>query len=60
MSEKDKIEQRNILNAALKDSFMKMLALKKKLGQPVVTSDENGNPVILTAEDAEELVCKGS
>ncbi|MGM9853932.1 MAG: hypothetical protein ACI30N_08210 [Muribaculaceae bacterium] len=60
MSEQDKIEQRNILNEALKDSFMKMLELKKKLGQSIVTSDKNGNPVILTAEEAEKLVSKDS
>lgn len=55
MSDKDKIEQRNKLNEALKESFKKMLELKKKLGQPIVTSDNNGNPVIITAEEAEKL-----
>lgn len=33
-----------------------MLELKKKLGQSVVTTDGNGNPVIITAEEAEKLV----
>lgn len=56
MSEKDKINQRDILNKALKESFRKMLDVKKKMGHPVVTSDSNGNPVILTAEEAQKLV----
>ncbi|ROT02636.1 hypothetical protein [Lepagella muris] len=56
MSEQDKLNQREILNKALKESFRKMLELKKKLGQSVVTTDGNGNPVIITAEEAEKLV----
>ncbi len=32
MSEQDKLNQREILNKALKESFRKMLELKKKLG----------------------------
>lgn len=57
MSDEDKLIQRNILNEALKESFKKMLALKKKLGQPIVTSDGEGNPVVLTAEEAEKIIC---
>ena len=57
MSEKDKLNQRNILNEALKESFRKMLELKKKLGQPVVTSDSEGNPIVISAEEAEKIVC---
>ena len=56
MSEQDKLNQREILNKALKESFRKMLELKKKLGQSVVTTDGNGNPVIITAEEPEKLV----
>lgn len=56
MSEQDNLNQREILNKALKESFRKMLELKKKLGQSVVTTDGNGNPVIITAEEAEKLV----
>ncbi|MDE6278421.1 MAG: hypothetical protein K2M05_00455 [Paramuribaculum sp.] len=57
MSDKDKLAQRNILDKALKESFKKMLDLKKKLGQPIVTSDKNGNPIVISAEEAEKLVC---
>lgn len=57
MSENDKLIQRNILDKALKESFKKMLDLKKKLGQPIVTSDNNGNPIVISAEEAEKLVC---
>lgn len=56
MSDKDKLNQRYILNEALKESFKKMLDLKKKLGQPIVTSDSDGNPVVISAEDAERIV----
>lgn len=57
MSDQDKINQRNILNEALKASFKKMLDIKKKLGQPIVTADRNGNPIDLSAEEAEKIVC---
>ncbi len=57
MSDKDKINQRNILNEALKESFKKMLELKKKLGQPIVMSDGEGNPIVISAEEAEKFVC---
>ncbi len=55
MSEQKKIERRNLLNEALKDSFFKMLELKKKLGQPIVTSDGNGHTIVISAEEAEIL-----
>lgn len=55
MSEKEKLEQRDILNNALRESFFKMLEIKKKLGQSVVTSDSNGNPMVISAEEAELL-----
>lgn len=56
MSDKENLNQRQILNDALKDSFRKMLDLKRKLGQPVVTGDGNGKPIVITAEEAEALV----
>ncbi|MDE7495533.1 MAG: hypothetical protein K2M67_01660 [Muribaculaceae bacterium] len=58
MSEKDRLNQRKIFNEALKESFNKMLELKKKLGQSIVTSDKNGNPIVISAEEAEELISK--
>lgn len=57
MSDKDKLNQRNILDKALRESFNKMLELKKKLGQPIVTSDAEGNPIVISAEEAEKIVC---
>lgn len=56
MSDTDKINIRNILNEALKESFRKMLNQKKKLGQSIVTVDQKGNPIVLTAEEAEKIV----
>ena len=56
MSEKEKIDQRNILNDALRESFRKMLEFKKKMGHPIVTTDGKGNPLVLSAEDAEKRV----
>ncbi len=56
MSDKDILNQRNILNEALKESFRKMIELKKKLGQPIVTSDSEGNPIVISAEEAEKIV----
>lgn len=60
MSGKDKLKQRNILDKALRDSFKKMLELKKKLGQPIVTSDKEGNPVVISAEEAEKIICNST
>ncbi len=55
MSEQEKIERRNLLNEALKDSFFKMLELKKKSGHPVVTTDGSGHAIVISAEEAEIL-----
>lgn len=55
MSEKEKIELSDKLNKALKDSYYKMLDLKKKLGQTVIIADENGMPIEVSAEEAERL-----
>ena len=46
---------REILNKALKESYYKMLDLKKKLGQTVIISDGHGNPLEVTPEEAEML-----
>ncbi len=56
MSEEDKLNQREILSKALEESFRKMLELKKKLGQPIVTCDSEGNPIVISAEEAEKLI----
>lgn len=56
MSDKDRLKQRNILDQALRESFNKMLELKKKLGQPIVTSDAYGNPIVISAEEAEKII----
>ncbi len=53
MSEQEKIELSDKLNNALKDSYYKMLDLKKKLGQTVIISDGNGKPIEVSAEEAE-------
>ena len=53
MSDKDMINQRNILNEALKESFRKMIEIKKRMDLPIVTSDCDANPIVLTAEEAE-------
>ncbi len=60
MSEQEKIARRNLLNEALKDSFFKMLELKKKLGQPIVTTDGNGHTIVISAEEAERLATSHS
>ena len=43
------------LNKALKESYHKMIDLKKKLGQTVIITDENGCPIEVSAEEAEML-----
>lgn len=55
MSEKEKIDFREKLDKALKESFFKMIDLKKKLGQTVIISDKNGNPIEVSAEEAERI-----
>ena len=53
MSEKEKIELNDKLTKALKESYHKMIDLKKKLGQTVIISDKNGQPIEVSAEEAE-------
>ena len=55
MSEKEKIEFREKLDKALKESFFKMIDLKKKLGQTVIIADKNGMPIEVSAEEAERI-----
>lgn len=52
MSEQEYIEFNERLNKGLKESFYKMLELKRKLGQDVVTCDEQGNVIVISAEEA--------
>lgn len=55
MSEKESLDLRDKLNKGLKESFEKMLLRKKQLGESVVTSDEKGNIITLTADEAWQL-----
>ena len=55
MSENEKIELNDKLNKALKDSYHKMIDLKKKLGQTVIIADKNGMPIEVSAEEAERI-----
>ena len=55
MSKEEQLEMREILNKALKESYYKMLDLKKKLGQTVIISDGHGNPLEITHEEAKML-----
>ncbi|MDE6402501.1 MAG: hypothetical protein K2K86_01690 [Muribaculaceae bacterium] len=58
MSEKEMHEQRERLDKALKESFMKMLEHKKKLGLTIVTCDKNGHTIEISAEEAELMVAE--
>ena len=55
MSEKETLDLRDKLNKGLKESFEKMLLRKRQLGESVVTCDEKGNIITLTAEEAWQL-----
>lgn len=55
MSEKEINERSLVLEEALKDSFYKMLELKKKLGQTIITSNGHGQPIEVSAVEAERL-----
>ena len=58
MSENERREMSLRLQKALKESFYKMLSIKQKLGQDIVTSDGKGNPIVITAEEAWEMIHK--
>lgn len=55
MSENEKIDLSDKLNKALKESYYKMIDLKKKLGQTVIIADKNGKPIEVSAEEAERI-----
>ena len=55
MSAEERIELEDKLTKGLKESFEKMLLRKKQLGESVVTCDEKGNVITLTAEEAWRL-----
>ena len=55
MSAEERIELEDKLTKGLKESFEKMLLRKRQLGESVVTCDENGNIITLTAEEAWQL-----
>ena len=55
MSKEEQLEMREILNKALKESYHKMIDLKKKLGQTVIIADGNGKPLEVSAEEAERI-----
>ena len=55
MSAEERIELEDKLTKGLKQSFEKMLLRKRQLGESVVTSDEKGNIITLTAEEAWQL-----
>lgn len=52
MSEQEKIALFRKLQEGFELSTRKMLERKIKLGESVVTADSNGNPIILSAEEA--------
>lgn len=54
MSEQELIDYEKLLNDSLEKSFEKMLKRKMLLGQDVVTNDINGNPIVISAEQAWE------
>lgn len=60
MSGKEKIELEDKLTKGLKESFEKMLLRKRKLGESVVTCDEKGNVITLTADEAWQLYKENS
>ena len=58
MSEKETLDLRDKLNKGLKESFEKMLLRKRQLGESVVTCDEKGNVITISAEEAWRLYQK--
>ena len=58
MSAEERIELEDKLTKGLKESFEKMLLRKRQLGESVVTCDEKGNVITLTADEAWQLYQK--
>lgn len=55
MSEQEKINLYQRLSDAMKRSTQAMLERKSKLGENVVIADDNGNPVVVSAEKALQI-----
>lgn len=55
MSEQEKINLYQRLGDAMKRSTKAMLERKVKLGENVVIADDNGNPVVVTADKALQI-----
>lgn len=55
MSEKEQLEQRERLERALRLSFKKMIEYKKKMGLSIIIGDGKGNPIEISAEEAEKI-----
>jgi hypothetical protein len=51
MSEEERLELREKLNKGLKESFEAMLRKKAMLNDTVVISDNNGNPIEVSARE---------
>ncbi|MCM1037190.1 MAG: histidine kinase [Bacteroides sp.] len=52
MSEQERIELWEKLQEGFRRATIKMLTRKIKLGESVVVADENGQPLIISAEEA--------
>lgn len=52
MSAEERTELEDKLTKGLKESLEKMFLRKKQLGESLVTYNDNGNVITLTAEDA--------
>lgn len=55
MSEQEKIALYTRLSEVMKRGTLKMLERKAKLGEKVVISDSNGNPIEIPASEALQL-----
>ncbi len=54
MSEQERLNIREKLNRALEESYEKMLCQKMKSGESIVTVDAQGEPLMMSAEEAWE------
>ena len=55
MSEKEKLILAEKLKKGFSKATLKMLELKMKLGEPVVISDDNGMPKVVSAQEAYDI-----
>ncbi len=58
MSEQEKINLYTNLREAMKRSTKSMLERKAKLGETVVITDSNGQPIVIPASEALKLYTK--